>query len=136
MTPFVQGLLFLAIAGFMLWLAFADPDSVIDPRHRDHRTLRRVAPAARHTTEPIPHPQRRSFAACTPPFAAPRLTCYRPRRRPAISATCPSARAARRTARCPPQPARYSPVGFAARMNHRLRRHLGSLTRRPERTFG
>ena len=31
MTPFVQGLLFLAIAGFMLWLAFADPDFVIEP---------------------------------------------------------------------------------------------------------
>ena len=30
MTPFVQGLLFLALAGFMLWLAFADPDSVIE----------------------------------------------------------------------------------------------------------
>ena len=30
MTPFVQGMLFLALGVIMLWLAFADPDSVIE----------------------------------------------------------------------------------------------------------
>ena len=29
MTPIVQGLLFLAIGVILLWIAFADPDSVI-----------------------------------------------------------------------------------------------------------
>ena len=30
MTPFVQGMLFLALAAIMLWLAFAAPESVIE----------------------------------------------------------------------------------------------------------